>query len=85
MKKKNTSFAVSEEAAEFISEQVESGRYGSASEVMRAGLRLLQEKELKLEALRTQLKIGRTSGNPRPYDHEVILKTARAMKADSVG
>ncbi len=47
---------------EFISNQLENGRFNSASEVVRAGLRLLENSETKLEALRILLKEGEQSG-----------------------
>ena len=46
----------------FITHQLDSGRYGSASEVVRAGLRLLEDTEGKLEALRQLLVDGENSG-----------------------
>ena len=44
---RNTSITLGDHFAEFIDQQVEDGRYSTASEVVRAGLRLLEEQELK--------------------------------------
>jgi len=52
---KNTSVIIGDHFAEFIESQVSQGRYGSASDVVRAGLRLLEEREMKVEALRAAL------------------------------
>ncbi|MDN5936976.1 MAG: type II toxin-antitoxin system ParD family antitoxin, partial [Nitrosospira sp.] len=56
----------------FLAHQIESGRYGSASEAIRAGLRLLEERESKLEALRRALTEGEQSG-PADYSLQNIL------------
>lgn len=59
---RNTSITLGSHFDEFITTQLESGRYSSASEVVRAGLRLLEETESKLERLRRLLDEGEQSG-----------------------
>ena len=59
---KNTSISLGEHFEEFIAEQLKSGRYGSASEVIRAALRALEETEKKREHLRHLLAEGERSG-----------------------
>jgi antitoxin ParD1/3/4 len=71
---RNTSVSLSDHFAGFIEEQVETGRYGSASDVVRAGLRLLEEHEAKVKALQDALIAGEESGEPQPFDGEQFLK-----------
>ena len=59
---KNTSVTIGLHYEKFIAKQIEVGRYSSVSEAVRAGLRLLEERELKLIALRQALKEGEESG-----------------------
>lgn len=59
---KNTSISLGEHFDGFIANQIESGRYGSASEVVRAGLRILEDTDSKLNTLRRMLTEGEQSG-----------------------
>ncbi|MBK8676285.1 MAG: type II toxin-antitoxin system ParD family antitoxin [Cellvibrionales bacterium] len=59
---KNTSISLGEHFDGFIAHQLKSGRYGSASEVVRAALRLLENSESKRDALRRMLNEGEQSG-----------------------
>ncbi|ETX04947.1 type II toxin-antitoxin system ParD family antitoxin [Candidatus Entotheonella palauensis] len=59
---KNTSVTLGEHFDAFIASQIEKGRFVSTSEVVRAGLRLLEAHEIKLAALRQALKEGEDSG-----------------------
>lgn len=69
---KNTSITLGEHFDGFIANQIESGRYGSASEVVRAGLRVLENSEDKLQALRQMLAEGEQSGIAN-YDFDSFI------------
>ena len=74
---KNTSVELGEEIAGFVTGQVKAGRYGSASEVVRAGLRLLQDEETKMAALRAALVAGEESGEPMPFDVDEFIASRK--------
>lgn len=75
---RNTSVSLGDHFAEFVDAQVQSGRYGSASDVVRAGLRLLESHETQMRALQEALKAGEESGAPKPFDSEAFLVRMRA-------
>lgn len=65
---RNTSVSLGDHFAGFIDRKVKEGRYGSASDVIRAGLRLLEEEEAKLAHLRDLIAQGEASGPGRAWD-----------------
>jgi antitoxin ParD1/3/4 len=74
---KNTSIVLGDHFDQFISAQLQNGRYGSASEVVRQGLRLLEEHEQKVAALRQALIEGENSGTSTPLDMKDIIREAK--------
>ncbi len=74
---KNTSISLGLYLQEFIEAQIKVGRYGSASEVVRAGLRLLEYHELKMQALQSSLA-GDASGSPTLVKSSSFHKRRRA-------
>ncbi len=74
---KTTSFNLGDHFEQFISTQIKSGRYGNASEVVRASLRAMEQEEQKLEALRQALIDGENSGESTPLDMQDIIAKAK--------
>ncbi len=81
MAAKNTSVSLSDHFSAFAERQVAEGRYGSTSEVIRAGLRLLEEREAKLNALQDAIDEGYASGPSMPFDFDAFLARKRAEAA----
>ena len=71
---KNTSITLGDHFDGFIATQLATGRYGSASEVVRAGLRLLEDSESKQDALRRLLIEGEQSGHAEYNFHALIAE-----------
>ena len=70
---RNTSISLGDHFTGFIGECVASGRYSSASDVARAGLRLLEEHEAKVEALHDALVEGERSGLAARFDFDAFI------------
>ena len=70
---KNTSITLGEHFDGFITNQVNTGRYGSVSEVVRAGLRKLEDDERKVETLRALVNEGRASGVAE-YSYDSLMQ-----------
>ena len=79
-----SSYTLGPRFEEFVRQLVSSGRYASASEVMRDGLRLLEEREslreAKLAALRKDVEEGLQSGPSEPLDMKTIVNEARSLR-----
>ena len=74
---KKNSVSLGKYFTNFINAQVQTGRYGSTSDVLRAGLRLLEEYDLKLQALQDALIDGEEDA-PVPFNSEAFLTRMQA-------
>ena len=71
----NTSLTLGEHWEKFIKNEIASGRYGSASEVVRDGLRALEERKSKLEALRAHLAEGLAQAAQGTFVEDYSIET----------
>ncbi|MDF2983138.1 MAG: putative addiction module antidote protein CopG/Arc/MetJ family [Devosia sp.] len=80
-----SSYTLGDHYEKFVRELVESGRYNSASEVLRDGLRLLEDAEVlrkvRTEELKRLIQEGLDSGDAGPLDMEDIIAEAKRLKA----
>lgn len=72
---KNTSILLGDYFDKFIQSQVQSGRYSSASEVIRAALRMFENEENKKKELIQALKVGEKSGFNEDFDKDEFMKS----------
>jgi antitoxin ParD1/3/4 len=81
---RNTSISLGDYFDEFVKGRISAGRYNNTSEVIRAGLRLLEEEENKVIALKDAIQEGIDSGidtNFDPAEHLAKLKENRKKNA----
>lgn len=76
---RTTSITIGEHLDSFINKLIESGRYGSTSEVVRSALRLLEEQELRNNALRNVLEEGIRSGESDLTLSEIAARKKRNL------
>ena len=76
---RTTSITIGEHLDRFIGEMIESGRYGSTSEVVRSALRLLEEQELRTGKLREALEEGLRSGESSLSLQDIAARKKRHL------
>ncbi len=80
---KSTSFNLGDHFDQFISTMVKSGRYGNASEVVRASLRAMEEQEQELEILRAKLITAEEGGNSDRTPQQIRKDAKARLKKDA--
>ena len=80
---KNTSVVLGEAQETFIREQIAKGRYATVSEALRESVGLLEERELKLEALRKMIDEGDASGEAQAFDLNEFLAECASWHLNS--
>jgi len=81
---KNTSISLGDYFDQFVKSQVSTGRYKNVSEVIRAGLRLLENEENKIIALRNAIQEGVNSPLVNGFDFDENIKRLKAEKRKNV-
>jgi len=71
---KNTSVALGSPFTEFARRKVESGEFGSTSEVVREAMRQYMAEDAKIEALRAMIRKSLDSGPARPFDWDAFME-----------
>lgn len=77
---KNTSISLGNYFDQFVQSRIKEGRFKNVSEVIRAGLRLLEEEEIKVIALRNAILDGIDSGIANDFDPKKHLESLKAKK-----
>ena len=77
---RNTSISIGDYFDNFIQNRISTGRFKNASEVVRAGLRLLEEEENRIIALREAIQEGIESGVAYDFDPDSHLERLKANR-----
>jgi antitoxin ParD1/3/4 len=77
---KNTSISLGNYFDQFVQNSVSQGRFKNVSEVIRAGLRLLEEEEMKVANLKSAIREGVDSGIAHNFDPKKHLQSLKAIK-----
>ena len=77
---KNTSISLGNYFDQFVQGRINEGRFKNVSEVIRAGLRLLEEEESKVKALRNAIQEGIDSGLAHDFDSNKHLESLKSQK-----
>lgn len=77
---RNTSVSLGNYFEDFVENRIIEGRYKNASEVIRAGLRLLEEEENKVKVLKNAIQEGIDSGIAEDFDPKKHLEVLKANK-----
>jgi len=80
---KNTSIALGAHFEDFVSDRISEGRFKNASEVIRAGLRLLEEEEQKFYALKMAIQEGIDSGIADDFDPVKHLRKLKSQRKNA--
>ena len=80
---KNTSISLGNYFDEFVQSSISQGRFKNVSEVIRAGLRLLEEEESKVSALKSAIQEGIDSGIAHDFDPQKHLEYLKAKKTSN--
>ena len=78
---RNTSVSLGNHFEDFVGDKISNGRYNNASEVIRAGLRLLEEEENKIVILKKAIDEGLESGLAENFNPKNLLKKLKADKS----
>ncbi len=81
--KNNTSVSLGNYFEDFVEDKINQGRYKNASEIIRAGLRLLEDEENKILALKNKIQEGIDSGIAKDFNPKKHLQLLKSRKKEN--